>query len=94
MKPMTVGTRRSTFPTTLLVNGDRHKAKLESFFKTGYELVAENGYDAILAYYPHSSNYVKIVTVEDGKLTSSIKMTPKQLRVLSERVGKKRRKVK
>lgn len=87
-------TRRSTFPITLAVNEEQHKRKLESFINTGYELVAENGYEATLAYYPYSGSYVKIVGVRNGKIANTLMLTPKQLQVIADNVrrGKKTRK--
>lgn len=88
---LTKGTRRSTFPTSMAVNGLEHSVKLQKFKDIGYEVVAENGYKAILAYYPYGGQYVKIVTVEEGVKRGSVQLTPKQLRALSDRVQVKKR---
>lgn len=89
MNAMTRGTRRSSFPLSALLNGVEHRNKIKKYTDIGYEVVAENGYSATLAYFPYSTSYVKIVTVENGDIQSSLKLTPAQLRVLSERVGMK-----
>lgn len=87
---MTKGTRRSTMPTTLAVNGIKHSQKLKKFVDIGYEVVADNGYASILAYYPYANNYVKIVTIENGEKKNGVMLTPKQLHALSERVSTKK----
>lgn len=88
---LTKGTRRSSFPVSAALNGIEHKQQLNRYTEIGYEIIAENGFTATLAYYPHSSNYVKIVTVENGRIKSGVQLTPKQLQVLSDRISKRKK---
>lgn len=90
MKTLTQGTRRSSFPAAMFVNGITHKQKLDKYIKTGYEVVSENGFSALLAYFPYKNPYVKLVSVEHGRVTSKVQITPKQLNALCERVNRKR----
>ena len=91
MNNLTRGTRRSTWPLTLSVN-DLQQKKLNKFTDIGYEVISDNGHSALLSYYPYGGQYVKIVQIEDGRAKNTLKLTPKQLRVLSARIDNKRRK--
>ena len=86
---MTKGTRRSAWPVTATVN-NLQQEKIDKFTSIGYEVVADNGYSALLSYYPYSSSYVKLARIEGGRLKSTIQLTPKQLRELSKRVDEKK----
>lgn len=92
MKPLSNGTRRSSYPTFCAVNGIKHNQKIKKYLDVGYVLVSENGFSATLAYVLHSKAYVKIVSVEHGKVTDSIKITPKQLKLLTGYVTTKKEK--
>ncbi len=91
MNSLTKGTRRSTWPLVSSAN-DLQRKKLNKFTEIGYEVVADNGFSALLSYYPYGGQYVKLVQVEDGRAKNTLKLTPKQLRALSERIDKKQRK--
>lgn len=83
MKPMTNGTRRSSYPLSHMLNNQKqHEQKLDKYYKVGYRLVKNNGFTSILAYHPYNRSYVKLVEVENGKTKNTIQMTKKELKAL------------
>ncbi|MBB6021420.1 hypothetical protein HNR77_002515 [Paenibacillus sp. JGP012] len=64
-----------------------HGRKIEGYTAIGYEVITDDGHNATLAYVPYSQKFIKLAEIEDGKVTSCIALSAKELQSLYKRVG-------
>lgn len=64
-----------------------HDRKIQGYKSIGYEVIADNGHCAMLAYVPYSQQYVKLAEIVNGRAKSSIALSLNELKNLNNCFG-------